>query len=101
MRDPVAIQTEIISEESSKSAVSWGAILAGGVASAAFTLFLVELVAGLGLVMVRSLVQFRSERLDAQRRRRHRARPDGRDGLRARWLYRQSAAHSLGRNSHR
>jgi len=52
MRDPVAIQTGIISEESSKSAVSWGAILAGGVASAAFTLFLVELVAGLGLVMV-------------------------------------------------
>ena len=52
MRDAVAVQTGIISEESSKSAVSWGAILAGGVASAAFTLFLVELVAGLGLVMV-------------------------------------------------
>jgi len=50
MSDVVAIQT--IPEESSKSAVSWGAILAGGVASAAFTLFLVELVAGLGLVMV-------------------------------------------------
>ena len=52
MTDVVAIQTGIIPEESSKSAVSWGAILAGGVASAAFTLFLVELVAGLGLVMV-------------------------------------------------
>ncbi len=52
MRDPVAIQSGIISEESSQSAVSWGAILAGGVASAAFTLFLVELVAGLGLVVV-------------------------------------------------
>ena len=39
-------------KKSSRSAVSWGAILAGGVASAAFTLFLVELVAGLGLVMV-------------------------------------------------
>ena len=52
MTDVVAIQTGIIPEKSSKSAVSWGAILAGGVASAAFTLFLVELVAGLGLVMV-------------------------------------------------
>lgn len=52
MTDVVAIQTGIIPEESSKSAVSWGAILAGGVASAAFTLFLVELAAGLGLVMV-------------------------------------------------
>jgi hypothetical protein len=52
MSDVIAIQTDIVPEESSKSAVSWGAILAGGVASAAFTLFLVELVAGLGLVMV-------------------------------------------------
>lgn len=42
----------VAEEESSKSAVSWGAILAGGVTSAAFTLFLVELVAGLGLVSV-------------------------------------------------
>jgi hypothetical protein len=52
MSDVVAIQTGIIPEESSKSAASWGAILAGGVAAAAFSLFLVELVAGLGLVMV-------------------------------------------------
>src|ERR1044072_6985157 len=50
MSDIVAIQA--VPEESSTPAVSWGAILAGGVASAAFTLFLVELVAGLGLVMV-------------------------------------------------
>jgi hypothetical protein len=50
MTDLVAIQP--LPEESSKSSVSWGAILAGGVASAAFTLFLVEFVAGLGLVMV-------------------------------------------------
>src|SRR3954466_15465541 len=48
----VIVDTGVIPEESSKSAVSWGAILAGGIASAAFTLFLVELVAGLGLVMV-------------------------------------------------
>jgi len=48
----VVVDTGVIPEESSKSAVSWGAILAGGIASAAFTLFLVELVAGLGLVMV-------------------------------------------------
>ena len=52
MADVVAIQTDVIPEESSKSAISWGAVLAGGVASAAFTLFLVELVAGLGLVLV-------------------------------------------------
>lgn len=52
MADVVAIQTDVLSEESDGSAVSWGAILAGGVASAAFTLFLVEVVAGLGLVMV-------------------------------------------------
>src|ERR1044072_6358563 len=52
MADVVAIKTDVIPEESSKSSVSWGAILAGGIASAAFTLFLVELVAGLGLVMV-------------------------------------------------
>jgi len=52
MTDVVAIQSGILPEESSKSAVSWGAIAAGGIASAAFTLFLVELVAGLGLVMV-------------------------------------------------
>src|SRR5262245_25435297 len=52
MADVVAIQTDVIPEESSRSSVSWGAVLAGGVASAAFTLFLVELVAGLGLVVV-------------------------------------------------
>jgi hypothetical protein len=52
MADVVAIQTDVLPEESSRSSVSWGAILAGGIASAAFTLFLVELVAGLGLVMV-------------------------------------------------
>src|SRR5262245_60559595 len=52
MADVVAIQTDVIPEESGRSSVSWGAVLAGGVASAAFTLFLVELVAGLGLVMM-------------------------------------------------
>lgn len=53
MADVVAIRTDVVPEdESSRSAVSWGAILAGGVAAAAFTLFLVQLVAGLGLVMV-------------------------------------------------
>ena len=48
----VVIRTDLLPEESSRSAVSWGAIAAGGVAAAAFSLFLVELVAGLGLVMV-------------------------------------------------
>jgi hypothetical protein len=53
MADVVAIESAIIPEEESpRSSVSWGAIAAGGIASAAFTLFLVEFVAGLGLVMV-------------------------------------------------
>lgn len=42
----------VIPEESNASGVSWGAIAAGGVAASAFTLFLVQLVAGLGLVLV-------------------------------------------------
>lgn len=42
----------IIPEESSVSAVSWSAIAAGAVVSAAFTLFLLHLVTGLGLVSV-------------------------------------------------
>jgi hypothetical protein len=44
--------TILIPEESSVSAVSWSAIAAGAVASAAFTLFLLHFVAGLGLVSV-------------------------------------------------
>jgi hypothetical protein len=44
--------TVIIPEESNFSAVSWPAIAAGAAASAAFTLFLLHLVAGLGLVSV-------------------------------------------------
>jgi len=52
MADVLAVRTDVIPEESSQSATSWGAIAAGGIVSAAFTLFLVELVAGLGLVMV-------------------------------------------------
>jgi hypothetical protein len=52
MADVVAIQADIIPEESSASAVAWGAILAGGVAAAAFSLFLIDVVAGLGLVLV-------------------------------------------------
>lgn len=42
----------IIPEESSVSAVSWSAIAVGAVVSAAFSLFLLHLVAGLGLVSV-------------------------------------------------
>lgn len=48
----VAPDTVVIPEESSVSAVSWSAIAAGAVVSAAFTLFLLHLVAGLGLVSV-------------------------------------------------
>jgi hypothetical protein len=47
-----AVETTAIHNESSKSAVSWAAIAAGGVAACAFSLFLAELVAGLGLVSV-------------------------------------------------
>ena len=42
----------IVPEESSISAVSWSAIAAGAVVSAAFSLFLLHLVTGLGLVSV-------------------------------------------------
>ena len=48
----VTTDAVVISEESSISAVSWGAIAAGAVVSAAFSLFLLHLVAGLGLVSV-------------------------------------------------
>lgn len=47
-----AVETAAIHNESSKSAVSWAAIAAGGIAACAFSLFLTELVAGLGLVAV-------------------------------------------------
>lgn len=47
-----AVETTAFHNESSKSAVSWAAIAAGGVAACAFSLFLAELVAGLGLVSV-------------------------------------------------
>src|ERR1043166_959213 len=46
------VETTVIPNESHKSAVSWAAIAAGAVAACAFSLFLAELVAGLGLVAV-------------------------------------------------
>jgi hypothetical protein len=52
MSTVVANDPLLIPEESNTSAVSWGAIAAGAVASAAFSLFLLYLVAGLGLVSV-------------------------------------------------
>lgn len=45
-------QVALIPEESRASAVSWAAIAAGGIAAAGFTLFLIELGAGLGLSAV-------------------------------------------------
>lgn len=48
----VATEAVIVPEESAFDAVSWPAIAAGAVVSAAFTLFLVHLVTGLGLVSV-------------------------------------------------
>jgi hypothetical protein len=48
----VSTEAVIIPEESSISAVSWAAIAAGAVVSAAFSLFLMHLVAGLGLVSI-------------------------------------------------
>lgn len=48
----LAVDTAIVPEESNRSAVSWAAIAAGAVASAGFSLFLLELLAGLGLSVV-------------------------------------------------
>ena len=48
----VTDQVAIIPEESRASAVSWAAIAAGGVAAAAFSLFLIQLGAGIGLSAV-------------------------------------------------
>ncbi len=42
----------VVGEESTQSAVSWGAIIAGAVVGAALTITLVSLGAGLGLVSV-------------------------------------------------
>ena len=47
-----SVETAVVPNESSKSAVSWAAVAAGGVAACAFSLFLSQLVAGLGLVAV-------------------------------------------------
>lgn len=47
-----AVDTTVVHNESHKSAVSWAAIAAGAVAACAFSLFLAQLVAGLGLVAV-------------------------------------------------
>ena len=46
------IDATVIPNKSHKSAVSWAAIAAGAVAACAFSLFLAQLVAGLGLVSV-------------------------------------------------
>jgi hypothetical protein len=43
---------DAVPEESSKSAASWGAVIAGGVAAAAATLVLMLIGSGLGLTMV-------------------------------------------------
>lgn len=45
----VTEEVAIVPEESASSAVSWAAIAAGGVAAAGFTLFLLQLGAGIGL----------------------------------------------------
>lgn len=48
----VTDQVAIIPEESRRSAVSWAAIAAGGVAAAGFSLFMIQLGAGIGLSVV-------------------------------------------------
>jgi hypothetical protein len=48
----IGTQAVVIPEESAIDAVSWPAIAAGAVVSAAFTLFLLHLITGLGLVSV-------------------------------------------------
>ena len=47
-----AVDTTVIPNESHRSAVSWAAIAAGAVAACAFSLFLAQFVAGLGLIAV-------------------------------------------------
>jgi hypothetical protein len=48
----VTEEIAVIPEESRASAVSWAAIAAGGIASAGFSLFLLQLGAGIGLTVV-------------------------------------------------
>ena len=52
MTIPVSSAAVIPTEESSRSAVSWGAIFAGAVAASALTLVLMLLGSGLGLTMI-------------------------------------------------
>jgi len=52
MTTVAAVETTLIPNESNRSAVSWPAIAAGAVASCALSLFLFELLAGLGLLAV-------------------------------------------------
>ena len=47
-----AVVRDAVPEESSRSATSWGPIIAGGVAAAAVTLVLMLVGAGFGLTMV-------------------------------------------------
>ena len=46
------VTSDVVRDESSKGATSWGAIVAGGVAAAAATLVLILVGSGLGLTMV-------------------------------------------------
>jgi hypothetical protein len=48
----VVVPDKVVPEESSRSATSWGAVVAGGVAAAAATLVLMLVGAGLGLTMI-------------------------------------------------
>jgi len=50
--DVGVVASEIVPEESSKGATSWGAVIAGGVAAAAATLVLMLVGSGFGLTMV-------------------------------------------------
>ncbi|NKN38078.1 hypothetical protein HFC70_17125 [Agrobacterium sp. a22-2] len=52
MAIPVSSSTNVMPVESSKSAVSWGAIIAGAVAASAITVVLLLVGSGLGLAMV-------------------------------------------------
>ena len=47
-----AVVRDVVPEKSSRSATSWGAVVAGGVAAAAATLVLMLVGAGFGLTMV-------------------------------------------------
>ena len=87
--------------ESTASAISWGAIIGGAFAAAAMGLILVALGTGLGFAAVSPWSNSGRIGDDDDHRRRDLAAADVGDRVRDRRLYRRPAAHSLGRRARR